>query len=98
MFERRHAIIHKGGRATKKYLAATRRTDIVADQPLISDAEYVRSAIDQLLVLGYLLATSVWRKFVHAKSTPEGGLLDVSPTECSSATAGPQPSSYVLMV
>lgn len=78
VFERRHAIIHNGGRATKKYLAVTKRTDVVVDQPLISDPEYVRSAIDQLLVLGYSLAISVWRKFAHHKGGPDSSLLDVS--------------------
>jgi hypothetical protein len=42
VFERRHAIIHNGGRATKKYLNVTKQTGIVVDEPLISDAEYVR--------------------------------------------------------
>ena len=78
VFERRHAIIHNGGRATKKYLNVTKRTDIVVDQPLISDADYVRSAIDQLLVLGFSLAISVWRKLAHSKDRPDGILLDVS--------------------
>lgn len=63
VFERRHVVVHSGGRASKRYVARTRRPGVSVGDPLGCDEEYLLSAIDELLTLGLLVLARVWLKF-----------------------------------
>ncbi|MDQ0642045.1 hypothetical protein [Microbacterium murale] len=67
VFERRHCLVHSEGRASERYVKATKASEPKAD--LRPDREYVSSAIDALQVVGTLLQAAVWRKFTknHAE-------------------------------
>lgn len=61
IFERRHCLVHSEGRASERYVKATKASETKAD--LRPDQEYVSSAIDALQVVGTLLQAAVWKKF-----------------------------------
>jgi hypothetical protein len=66
IFQRRHVIVHNGGRASRRYLrnVAERFTaDVSLDDQLKVDREYVRRATAELLSFGYLLSIAVRLKF-----------------------------------
>ena len=67
ILQRRHAIVHNGGRASRRYIAQVRlgRPDvkIPEGEPLSCEQEYLEYAIDHLLVAGALLITAVIIKF-----------------------------------
>ncbi|MDX6533013.1 MAG: hypothetical protein QOF68_757 [Gaiellales bacterium] len=62
VFERRHTIVHNGGRASRRYVREIGGDTKEGDE-LPVDEDYLLRAIDELLVLGYLLVGEVWRKF-----------------------------------
>ncbi|MCC3264676.1 hypothetical protein [Arthrobacter gengyunqii] len=66
IFQRRHIIVHNGGRASTRYINSTGRTDITKDELIASDDRYVRMALDHLFVLGYLVTAAAWEKFTDS--------------------------------
>ncbi|MGA4947377.1 hypothetical protein [Streptomyces lydicamycinicus] len=66
VFQRRHVIVHNGGRASRRYLrsVAERFTaDVKVDDNLKVDQDYVRRAATELLNFGYLLSIATCLKF-----------------------------------
>lgn len=80
IIERRHVIVHNGGRASKQYL---QRTGLVGSIPvgteLVVEDEYFSGAVDQVLVFGVLLAATTW---AHVQSdagrSPGGEVQDLT--------------------
>jgi hypothetical protein len=67
IFERRNALVHHAGRASPRYVntiatLGSRPPDVGAS--LACDERYVRVAIEQFLILGVALITSLWVKLV----------------------------------
>lgn len=61
VIERRHVIVHNGGRASKQYLNRTGLTESVrVGTELVVDDEYLSRAVDEVLVFGVLLAATTW--------------------------------------
>jgi hypothetical protein len=67
VFQRRHVIVHNGGRASRRYIAQMKSLDpgesITEGAVLDCSQEYLEYAIDQLLVAGVLLISAVIVKF-----------------------------------
>jgi hypothetical protein len=88
LFQRRHVILHAGGRATRRYLEKVDwqkvrwpdcRPPLEADLPI--DDEYLGFAIDLFEVGGLLLCQAVWKKlspgetWIRLSAGPAGGLI-----------------------
>lgn len=68
---RRHAIVHNAGLATDDYVRET--PSALLDEPLHVTADYAADVIDELSVLGLLLAVSVMRKSPSKVAIPRTG-------------------------
>lgn len=82
-FQRRHIMVHAGGRITKRYLANVDWDSLpegfvkpkVGEQLHIDDA-YLQNAIDSFEVAGLLLCQEVWKKLAPGETgTRLGSLL-----------------------
>jgi hypothetical protein len=61
VIERRHVIVHNGGRVSKQYLIRTGlegQTSVGSELPI--DDDYLANAVDHILVFGVLVATTTW--------------------------------------
>jgi hypothetical protein len=73
VFQRRHVIIHNGGRASRQYLAKTSGLARVPalDEELRVDRAYLTNSIDKLSVLGISLAHLSMRKLCKGQNNHE---------------------------
>lgn len=74
VFQRRHVIVHNGGRASRRYLknVAKRFTvGVELDDSLKVDQDYVRRASAELLSFGYLLSIAMCLKFAKEEGQRE---------------------------
>lgn len=78
VFLRRHAIVHNGGDASRRYVREARVEGVHVGDPLYSDEAYVQHALDAVLVLGYLLAVAAWKKFATSADMPMAQLHELS--------------------
>ena len=78
IFERRHVIVHNGGRASSRYVRSVGTSNAAKNDPLEVDAEYLRAALDQLLTLGFLVAIATWKKFSDSEDAPSDRLQSIS--------------------
>lgn len=69
--ERRHVFVHNAGMATRRYVDRIDSNVSVGDS-LSFDATYLRRALDELFVLGYLLSIATWRKFCKTPTSRVG--------------------------
>ena len=87
-FQRRHVILHAGGRATERYLSNVtwRKVEPHISRPSLGDKldvndTYLDHAINVFEVSGLLLCQEVWRKLVpedgERRHSPASGLPDV---------------------
>lgn len=84
MFQRRHIIVHSGGKVDRRYLQRVELSDEppdIGDELPVSD-EYLYAALDELEVLGYALfavARSKWQSESAAEAAGElnGRILDL---------------------
>ncbi|MET7692807.1 hypothetical protein ABZT06_33390 [Streptomyces sp. NPDC005483] len=70
IFQRRHVIVHNGGRASKRYLrsVASRFSEGVREGDLLEvDQDYVLRATHELLTFGFLLSTAVGIKLAKSE-------------------------------
>jgi hypothetical protein len=63
--ERRHTLVHTGGRATKRYVQRVGPKDIKPGDRLPLTAEYLVRSIDAFAVFGTLLATVTWQRLLE---------------------------------
>ena len=68
--QRRHIVVHNGGKVSRRYLDALPDGD---DRPELgkriwTGVSYLHDAIDELVVLGSIVAGSTWRKIHRAES------------------------------
>ena len=69
--ERRHVFVHNAGMATRRYVDRIDSNVNVGDS-LSFDADYLRHALDELFVLGYLLSIATWSKFCKSPMAKRG--------------------------
>jgi hypothetical protein len=69
IFQRRHLIVHSGGRVTAQYLAKTPGSRAKLDRYLTVGQPYLTGAIDRLSLLGHMLAFEVQIKWQPKDST-----------------------------
>ena len=63
VFQRRHTIVHSGGKVTQQYLEKVRSRAAVGDELDVSQ-EYVAESINRLASFGILLGLATWAKLV----------------------------------
>lgn len=61
--QRRNAIVHHDARVSAQYLRNTGRTDVSLGDDLACDINYLQAALDELLVVGFLLSIECVAKF-----------------------------------
>lgn len=76
-FQRRHVIMHNGGLVSRAYLAKVKFHDEPpkVGQRLPVDAEYLHNALDELEVLGTLLAVMAWGSWHRDERDRSAGAL-----------------------
>lgn len=70
-FQRRHAIVHNGGRASRIYrakLQARKLDPPPLDENLAVDTEYLGHVLDELRLLGLAVSAKAWAKWQPADS------------------------------
>lgn len=59
--QRRHLVVHTGGRVTRRYLAkVSSRYAVPTGEVLVVDADYLNDAIDHFVTIGTSLVFAVW--------------------------------------
>lgn len=67
VIERRHVLVHHGGRASRRYVTGV-EANVELGHELLTDSAYVARAIDRLVVLGLALSTAF--RMTHLPQTP----------------------------
>lgn len=62
IFQRRHLLVHNGGKVNRFYLAKVSDTSAEEGDPLYAGPRYLRRALNELTVAGVKLATTLWEK------------------------------------
>jgi hypothetical protein len=77
--QRRHLIVHTGGRVSRRYLArAPIDSGARIGDSLTVDGEYMRTAVDEVLALGVNLIVAVWVNVVNDHEGAAGALLSAT--------------------
>ncbi|WIB60556.1 hypothetical protein DEJ13_01640 [Curtobacterium sp. MCLR17_007] len=66
--ERRHCIVHHGGRASKQYVERS-GTDMAKGTYLDASPDYVGSSIEHIETFGLLLTDAVWKKLIKHRAS-----------------------------
>lgn len=66
--QRRHIVVHNGGRVSRQYLAKVPGADIAVGEELRNDRAYLEAAIDAITIFGLRLILTSWSKWA-----PPGG-------------------------
>jgi hypothetical protein len=72
VLERRHTLVHAGGRATKRYVHKVGNGKVKAGEVLPLDADYLEKSIDAFAVFGILLGASTWQKLLMEDEVAPG--------------------------
>jgi hypothetical protein len=75
-FQRRHAIVHNGGRASRIYRAKLKTRKLKSpnlDESLVVDAEYLQKVLTELKYVGLAISACTWAKWQPS----ENALLEV---------------------
>jgi hypothetical protein len=63
IFQRRHIIVHNGGRVSRLYLANTKDESVTLEEPLPVTDEYLVRSMRVLHLAGSALAVTAWQKW-----------------------------------
>lgn len=82
VFQRRHIIVHNGGKASRRYVAIVTRLfsdrTVLPGEPLDCTEEYLALAVDHLLAVGTLLIVAIMVKFGDPDDIPHGDLSNLA--------------------
>ncbi len=75
--QRRHIVVHNGGRVSRQYLAKVPGVDAVVGEELRIDRAYLEAAIDAITIFGLRLILTSWSKWAPEDDEASGHALDL---------------------
>jgi hypothetical protein len=75
--QRRHIVVHNGGRVSRQYLAKVPEAEAKIGNDLRINRAYLEAAVDEITIFGLRLILTAWVKWSPDKDEASGQALDI---------------------